>query len=100
MADPVRLWDMSKMVEYDRRRHFLENWHDLHDRGRRGVDLDMPAKLVDPLCQRLNHFGRRRPGLCQVETDAARTEPLHARHLGVRDRCRDNDNGASAWAEC
>ncbi len=49
MADAVRLGDVGKVVEHDRRRQLFDDRHDLHDRGRRGVDLDMPAKIVDPL---------------------------------------------------
>ena len=49
VADPFRLGNVGKVVEHNRRRHFFENRHDLHDRGRRGADLDTPAKLIDPL---------------------------------------------------
>ena len=45
----------------------------------------MPAEIVHPLRQRLDHLGRGGAGLREVEADAAHAELVHALELGVGD---------------
>ena len=83
MVHAVRLRDVGEMIKYNRRGNALfEDRHDLQDLGGRRVDLDVPAELVDPLGQRLQHLGRCSAGLGQIEADAANAERVHALEYG------------------
>src|SRR5438094_7429560 len=75
MADAVGLRDVREMIEDDLRGHPLEDRHDLHDLGGWRVDLAVPSHVVDALRERLDHLGRRRARLGQVEPDPAHPEP-------------------------
>ena len=91
MVDALGLRDVREVIEDDLRGNALEDRHDLHDLDGRRVDLDVPAEVVDPLRQGLDHLGRRGARLRQIEANAPHPEPVHAlevlgRHGVVDDR--------------
>src|SRR5271166_3615874 len=84
MIHTLGLGDVSQVVEHHRRRHPVEDRHDLDDLSGRCVDLNVPSEFVDPFRERLDHLRRRRPGRREVEADAARALLMHAFQLGTR----------------
>ena len=71
------------MVEHDRAGQPLKKSRVVGDGVTQHMDLDVPAKTVDALRQRLEHVDRGRAGLDEIEADAANAKVVQPLEFGI-----------------
>jgi hypothetical protein len=90
------LRETAKVIEHNWGRNAQQQILDPGDLLTLHVDLNMPAEIVYPFRQRLNHFYCRGAGLDQIETDSTDAEVVQALELGVRNAGIDHRNAAGS----
>src|SRR6266567_7672999 len=86
----IGLCQPAEMIEHVRGGHAQQQVLDSRDLLALHVDLDVPAEIVDPLRQRLDHLRRGGASLDEIEADAPDAEAIEAFELGVGDRGVDD----------
>ncbi len=84
------------MIEHDRTGQAIPQARGLGDLIAAHVDLDVPAAVVDPLGERLDHVDRRRGGarIELAEADAANAAAREGVELGIGDGGMDDRDAA------
>ena len=98
MINARRLGNAAHMVEDDRGGQPLQKIGRLNDLVAEQLNLDVPAEIVDPFRQRLEHLDRGPAGDNEIEADAANAAAVQAPELGVGDARVDHRDAAGGPA--